>query len=478
MLEIPDVNAWRFVAAVFLPVSLHAAPLTDSDWKPVRFADTLEVYSNGSYTGTLSHGLSVNDGTGTIVDETRLLVETRGLSPGEISTLELCEERTFGFDGNLISAYEELKSPAGTNRWNLVKEGGGWELSITAGGTTQVRKIGALSENATMMYRLYSGMKNRTVKRGEAFCDTSFDLASGQVCFARFACMETPSAKNTFHWVFITFNNLTARDERWELDTNGNTIFQENFPYVLRERGGRSGAPGRERAPPLFETFTIPARRAAAENENIALSLDSSAAPDSSVSRFYAQRGNSWVLRNVSASCPEKASPDPGDSIMAEFTRPTPTMQSDDKRIVKLADSLVKRRAGRCDSIRACCEYVNTTLKKQYSPTFSNALETLAAGFGDCGEHAVLLGALLRAANIPARVVLGLVYVDGRKGYLYHAWVMAYVGGGSWVFADAALGVFPAKRDRVPLVIDDTGSAVMGIAKMLGRIKVEYVRNR
>lgn len=465
--------------AVFCQGPLFAAQQTTADWEAIQTIDTLDLYSDGTHTGTMSHDLRVNDSSGMITVRTRLQIESKGLSTGEISTVELYEERRFGPDGNLISAVQELNSQAGKNRWNLVREKQrGWRLSVTAGGTTRVRKIENLSENILMTYRLYSGIKNRTIRAGDVFFDTAMDLASGQFCFTRAVCKETPSVKNKSVWVFSTFNNLTARDERWELDTGGATVYQENFPYALRRRTARSGTVEKGRAPALYETFTIPVSRAAAEKENIGLVLDSLLVPDTSVSRFYAKNGKIWVLCNISAGCPEKpsAGPGQGDNDADEFTIPTTTMQSGDDRIKKLADSLVKGKKDRCDSVRSCFEYVNRTLKKKYSPTFSNALETLSAGFGDCGEHAVLLGALLRAVHIPARVVLGLVYMDARKGYLYHAWVMAYAGKGSWVFVDPALGVFPAVRDRVPLVIDDTGSAAMGIAKMLGRIRIEYVK--
>jgi transglutaminase-like putative cysteine protease len=113
------------------------------------------------------------------------------------------------------------------------------------------------------------------------------------------------------------------------------------------------------------------------------------------------------------------------------------------------------------------------SLKKKNTATFSNALETLDAGFGDCGEHAVLLGALLRAAGIPARVVLGLVYVESKKAYMYHAWVMAHAG--EWVFTDAALGAFPAIGNYAPLIIDDTGGGAVRIFKLLGKININYV---
>jgi len=112
-------------------------------------------------------------------------------------------------------------------------------------------------------------------------------------------------------------------------------------------------------------------------------------------------------------------------------------------------------------------------VEKEKYRHFSNALETLKAGFGDCGEHAVLLGALLRAAGIPARVVLGLVYVGPKKAYMYHAWVMALAG--DWVFADAALGAFPAYGNYVPLIIDDTGGGILRVFRLVGRINIEYI---
>lgn len=471
------IKVFVTIMVVLCQGHLYAAQRKAADWKAIQSVDTLDLYSDGKFTGTMSHILRVNDRLGAIIDRTSLQIETNGFSAGEISNIELDEERTFGLDGNLLSAVQELKSPAGTSRWKLSRESsGGWGLSVTAGGTTRVREIQSLSENIAMIYSVYSGIKSRTIKAGDVFYDTSMELASGQVCCTRAVCKETPSVKNKSVWVFSAVNNLTDRDERWELDTNGNTMYQENFPYVLRRRTGRTWSVDKGRAPALFETFTIPASRVAADDESIGLALDSSLVPDTSVSRFYTKKGKTWVLCNVSAGCPKKPSNGPGDTEVAGFTVPTTTMQSGNERIKKLADSLVKGKKDRCDSIRSCFEYVNKTLKKRYSPTFSNALETLSAGFGDCGEHAVLLGALLRAAHIPARVVLGLVYMDSRKGYLYHAWAMAYTGAGNWVFVDAALGVFPATRDRVPLVIDDTGSAAMGIAKMLGRIRIEYVK--
>ncbi|MCH9648483.1 MAG: transglutaminase-like domain-containing protein [Deltaproteobacteria bacterium] len=70
----------------------------------------------------------------------------------------------------------------------------------------------------------------------------------------------------------------------------------------------------------------------------------------------------------------------------------------------------------------------------------ATARQTLKSRDGDCTENAFLLAALLRAVDIPSRVVVGLVSV-GSQGqpavFVPHAWVEGYVGG--WVAFDSAV---------------------------------------
>jgi transglutaminase-like putative cysteine protease len=68
------------------------------------------------------------------------------------------------------------------------------------------------------------------------------------------------------------------------------------------------------------------------------------------------------------------------------------------------------------------------------------AAEVLRRMSGDCNEHTALYVALARAAGIPSRVALGLVYEDGF--FCYHAWPEIYAG--RWIAVDPTLGQFPA----------------------------------
>lgn len=84
---------------------------------------------------------------------------------------------------------------------------------------------------------------------------------------------------------------------------------------------------------------------------------------------------------------------------------------------------------------------------KDLSVGFASASETARTKQGDCTEHACLLAAMLRGANIPSRTVTGLVYADqflGNQGVFgFHMWTQAWIadetGRHRWVDLDAAL---------------------------------------
>jgi hypothetical protein len=450
------------------------SPRTATDWKFIQSADTLNLFLSGQRAGILTQSLTVLDSGNNILLERHTLVGNNAASSGQ--ALDLTERRSYDFSGTLLSAVQELNGSAGNSVWKLAKDArNGWTLSVTAGETQQARTVPQVSENLSMSAALYKGIKNRSIARGDLFYDTTFDLTSGRNITMSAKCSGVPAAANGYAWDFITVTSEVGREERWTIDTGGSTVYQELFPFVARKKDRQRHSGKTASLAAIIEALSIPASRAARADESVAVLLDSTLSPDSSALAFYRREGAAWIVANVAQSCAKN-----GGALAEEFRKfiaATTTMQCDDIRIKRLADSLVKGSKNRCDSVAACNAGVFLRLEKRYSPTFSNALETLNAGYGDCGEHAVLLGALLRALRIPARVVLGIVYVKERKGYYYHAWVMAEAGG-SWVFADPAFGVFPAARDRIPLVIDDTGSEVVKIAKLIGRIKIEYVKNK
>lgn len=77
---------------------------------------------------------------------------------------------------------------------------------------------------------------------------------------------------------------------------------------------------------------------------------------------------------------------------------------------------------------------------KTYSRAFDLASRVAASGRGDCTEHAVLLAALARAFDHPARVVFGNLVLQSRADlYAFgHAWTEIH-DGEKWQIHDATL---------------------------------------
>ena len=88
--------------------------------------------------------------------------------------------------------------------------------------------------------------------------------------------------------------------------------------------------------------------------------------------------------------------------------------------------------------------------QKNYNTGFATAADVAQSLSGDCTEHAVLLAALLRARQIPARVAVGLVYSEENQWFAFHAWNEAWVNN-RWVPLDATLGAGGIGADHLKL---------------------------
>lgn len=453
------------VAAFLLVINLSINAFTNDEWKNIQNAETLSVYIDNQPAGQMQTSLTVSDSFVSV--ETEMKTDMSGGVSSQI-VATIVEKRDYDLDGKFIRASQVMSSPAGENSWSLGKTGDKWFLKVTAAGVENSRQIDMANERIANLYELYQGIQNSTIKAGKVWNDTMMELTSGQPVYVKTTCVETPSQKNDYTWKFTEVNSVNQKDEIWIVDKNGKTVYKEVLPFVAKRKDtGQKDTT----AVNIFEKFMIPASKAARENEDILISADNTFSLDKSVEPFYVKSGSKYKFRKPANSCNKKTAFLYPDSLKT-YLLATPTMQIDNGDIKKLADQFNKS-SDICGQIAEMNDYVFTSIKKEYTATFSSALETYKAGFGDCGEHAVLLAAMLRASGVPARVVFGVVYMPSRKGYYYHAWVMAFDGAG-WVFADPALGVFPANRDRLPLLVDDNGEKMLSLARIIGKLKIEY----
>ena len=119
--------------------------------------------------------------------------------------------------------------------------------------------------------------------------------------------------------------------------------------------------------------------------------------------------------------------------------------------------------------------------KKNFSTALASAAEVAEKLEGDCTEHAVLLAAMLRAAKIPSRIAVGVVYVDRLESFGGHMWTEAFIGD-QWIPLDATLGLGGIGAGHIKLgessfADDDTSPFLtfLPLMDVLGKIQIEVV---
>lgn len=151
----------------------------------------------------------------------------------------------------------------------------------------------------------------------------------------------------------------------------------------------------------------------------------------------------------------------------ARFLAETPSVDWRAPGIEALARELLRGRCGdEAEAARLLLDAVHERLEKVYGSSSDRASAVLAAGRGDCTEHALLFVALARAAGIPARRVHGLA-AAGEDALYWHEWAEVWLDG-AWIAVDPTFGQFPADATHLSLGVEAEGGATAA----LGRIHV------
>jgi transglutaminase-like putative cysteine protease len=130
------------------------------------------------------------------------------------------------------------------------------------------------------------------------------------------------------------------------------------------------------------------------------------------------------------------------DAEVRESLRANQFIQSNDEKIKQLAKKAVGDTKNASEAVRKIEKFVSEYIDdKNLSVGYASATEVAHSRQGDCTEFAVLTAAVCRAAGIPARIAVGVAYVDEFMEYEDvfggHAWTEAYVGG-KWVGLDSS----------------------------------------
>lgn len=149
----------------------------------------------------------------------------------------------------------------------------------------------------------------------------------------------------------------------------------------------------------------------------------------------------------------------------------------DDPEIKRIAAEVAGREKNNFQKALKLRDWVSRNLAFDPGFVFAPASEVMRAKKATCAGYAALLAALLRAAGIPSRYLMGMVYANGIWGG--HAWVEAWIGG-RWVPLDAALPS-PGAADPARIVVarsslgEGLGESLLAAQKFFGYVSVEVV---
>ena len=170
----------------------------------------------------------------------------------------------------------------------------------------------------------------------------------------------------------------------------------------------------------------------------------------------------------------------PAEKPTDDDLRPNNFIQSDDPLIRSNAKKAAGDEADPWRVAVALERFVNREVKnKNFTQAFATAAEVARSHEGDCTEHAVYLAALARARGIPARMAIGLVYIDDRQAFGFHAWTEVYVKG-RWIPIDGTLahggiGAAHLKITASNLKAATVYNALLPVVKLFGGLRIEII---
>lgn len=159
--------------------------------------------------------------------------------------------------------------------------------------------------------------------------------------------------------------------------------------------------------------------------------------------------------------------------------KPNVLIQSDDPKVVELAGQVAQKETDPWKIAVALERHVRESMKTaDFSQALASAAEVARTRRGDCTEYAVLLAAMARARDIPARVVVGLVYAPSLGGFGFHMWNEVWIKD-RWIPLDATraqggIGGGHLKLSDANLA-DGSPTSFLPVYQVMGKLAVKVI---
>jgi transglutaminase-like putative cysteine protease len=184
-------------------------------------------------------------------------------------------------------------------------------------------------------------------------------------------------------------------------------------------------------------------------------------------------------VRAVRGPQPGGDAGDPQD----EFLKSCYYLNSDHPKVQEFAQQAVRDEKDPWKKAQRVERFVRDHMEFDNSAPFTTAGKVAESLKGDCRHHAMLAAAMCRAAGVPSRTAVGLIYTnDKRNGPVmaFHMWVEVLVKG-QWLALDATLGQGSVGADHLKIADSswyntESLTPLLPVARVVGKVSMEVVR--
>ena len=244
---------------------------------------------------------------------------------------------------------------------------------------------------------------------------------------------ETLTLHRVAYDAFRLEADLWGKPLTFWVDANGETLKEEGFMGFTTIKSSAARAPQEiEGGADLYEmTAVVPDRplKDSLRLSYLKMKVEGVDTSDPVLNRGR-QRIHEGILEIEREQIPARSAYTVGQhefpSEWKRFLEPEFNIESQDREILETMQRIAGDDRDPVSVARKIVHWVYRNVDKKPVLSIPSAMEVLRTRAGDCNEHATLLTALLRAAGIPARLSIGLVYT--RDKFYYHAWTEAYSG--------------------------------------------------
>ena len=285
--------------------------------------------------------------------------------------------------------------------------------------------------------------------------------------------IEITGEKHILNKLRIEFKGIPSI--MW-LDDNGITYREETIMGMMMERTTPELALARSEAAQvdlLNDFAVIPSYPISKPRKLKQLIIEVTGITPDILQSLTSNRQQIQGLDPITLALSREATPVQPGEIEASL-KASDMVQSTHEKIIDKTREILNGEMEPIAASRTLTQWVYNYLDKKPVASISGAVDILETGVGDCTEHTTLYTALSRAAKIPTKIHIGLVYLQGR--FLFHAWPVVAIDG-EWIDVDPSLNQFPADATHIAFVEGDFEN-LTNLIPVLGNIEIGIIEQR